>query len=87
MWYLRHGVAFLRGIDTRSLRAQGEQRRSVYFNIDRDIPMAIRRMGGAQRYPSSDLALLPTFAEPISMLRDIAGPILGINAEFHHPMK
>lgn len=28
----------LQGIDTRSLRAQGEQRRSVYFNIDRDIP-------------------------------------------------
>ncbi len=27
-----------KGIDTRSLRAQGEQRRSVYFNIDRDIP-------------------------------------------------
>jgi hypothetical protein len=33
-----HGVAFLRGIDTPSLTAQGEQRRSSFFNIDRDIP-------------------------------------------------
>jgi hypothetical protein len=27
-----------RGFDTPSLPAQGEQRRSSYFNIDRDIP-------------------------------------------------
>jgi len=33
-----HGVAFPQGIDTRSLRARGKQRRSAYFNIDRDIP-------------------------------------------------
>jgi hypothetical protein len=26
-----------RGIDTPSLPAQGEQRRPIYFNIDRDI--------------------------------------------------
>src|ERR1035437_3010715 len=30
-----HGVAFLRGFDTPSLPAQGEQRRSSYFNIPR----------------------------------------------------
>ncbi len=33
------GVAFLRGIDTPSLIAQGKQRRSSFFNIDRDIPV------------------------------------------------
>ena len=33
-----HGVAFLCGISTPSLSAQGEQRRSSYFNIHRDIP-------------------------------------------------
>jgi hypothetical protein len=27
-----------RGFDTPSLPAQGEQRRSSYFNIERDIP-------------------------------------------------
>jgi hypothetical protein len=27
-----------RGFDTPSLSAQGEQRRSTYFNISRDIP-------------------------------------------------
>src|SRR6266700_1901485 len=31
-----HGVAFLCGISTPSLTAQGEQRRFSYFNIDRD---------------------------------------------------
>jgi hypothetical protein len=31
-----HGVAFLCGISTPSLSAQGEQRRFSYFNIDRD---------------------------------------------------
>jgi hypothetical protein len=29
-----------RGFDTPSLPAQGEQRRSTYFNIARDIPLA-----------------------------------------------
>jgi hypothetical protein len=29
-----------RGFDTPSLPAQGEQRRSSYFNIDRDITLA-----------------------------------------------
>ncbi len=33
-----HGVAFLRGFDTPSLPAQGEQRRSSYFNIRRGNP-------------------------------------------------
>jgi hypothetical protein len=28
-----------RGIDTQSLQARGEQRRSIYFNNDRDIPL------------------------------------------------
>lgn len=39
-WYgsSRDGVAFPQGIDTRSLRARGEQRRRAYFNIDRDLP-------------------------------------------------
>jgi hypothetical protein len=29
-----------RGFDTPSLPAQGEQRRSTYFNIGRDIPLS-----------------------------------------------
>jgi hypothetical protein len=29
-----------RGIDTQSLQARGEQRRSIYFNNDRDIPIS-----------------------------------------------
>src|SRR5437016_933877 len=33
-----HGVAFLCGISTPSLPAQGEQRRLSFFNIDRDNP-------------------------------------------------
>jgi hypothetical protein len=33
---LVHGVAFLCGITTPSLAAQGEQRRFSYFNIERD---------------------------------------------------
>jgi hypothetical protein len=33
---LIHGVAFLCGISTPSLSAQGEQRRPFYFNIERD---------------------------------------------------
>jgi len=33
-----HGVASFRGISTPSLTAQGEQRRSSFFNNDRDIP-------------------------------------------------
>ena len=33
---LVHGVAFLCGIITPSLAAQGEQRRFFYFNIERD---------------------------------------------------
>ena len=33
-----HGVAFLRGIITPSLPAQGEQRRPSFFNKARDIP-------------------------------------------------
>src|SRR5229473_154277 len=36
-----HGVALLRGFNTPSLQAQGEQRLPSYFNIDRDIPSAI----------------------------------------------
>jgi hypothetical protein len=31
-----------RGISTPSLPAQGEQRRSFYFNIRRDIPTRVR---------------------------------------------
>jgi hypothetical protein len=34
-----HGVAFLCGISTPSLSAQGEQRRSAFFNIRRDISL------------------------------------------------
>jgi len=34
-----HGVASFRGISTPSLTAQGEQRRSSFFNNDRDIPL------------------------------------------------
>jgi hypothetical protein len=38
-----------RGIDTQSLQARGEQRRSIYFNNDRDIPRQTRQwlMAGA----------------------------------------
>ncbi len=38
MWYGPSWRCFLCGIDTPSLTAQGEQRRSSFFNIDRDIP-------------------------------------------------
>jgi hypothetical protein len=34
-----------RGISTPSLPAQGEQRRSFYFNIRRDIPGELERSG------------------------------------------
>src|SRR5713101_6238734 len=40
-----HGVAFLRGFDTPSLPAQGEQRRSSYFNIRRGNPSRQTRGG------------------------------------------
>jgi hypothetical protein len=33
-----------RGIDTQSLQARGEQRRSIYFNNDRDIPRVLTAM-------------------------------------------
>jgi hypothetical protein len=39
---LVHGVAFLCGISTPSLAAQGEQRRSAYFNINRDNSVRTR---------------------------------------------
>jgi hypothetical protein len=38
-----------RGIDTQSLPAQGEQRRPIYFNIDRDISGAASSPG--EHYP------------------------------------
>ena len=41
-----HGVAFLCEISTPSLSAQGEQRRSAFFNIRRDIS----RNGGEMAY-------------------------------------
>jgi len=34
-----------RGFDTPSLSAQGEQRRSTYFNIGRDIPSPVLEIG------------------------------------------
>jgi len=34
-----------RGISTPSLQAQGGQRRSSYFNIERDIPTSSSTMG------------------------------------------
>lgn len=43
-----HGVALPQGIDARSLRARAEERRSAYFNIDRDIPV-LKRDGGFGR--------------------------------------
>jgi hypothetical protein len=39
-----------RGFDTPSLPAQGEQRRSTYFNIGRDIPGG-RRSSKKTLYP------------------------------------
>ena len=43
---LFHGVAPLRGFDTPSLSAQGEQRSSLICNIDRDILSDAYRFGG-----------------------------------------
>jgi len=40
-----HGVAFLCGIITPSLSAQGEQRRSTFFNIRRDIGESMAHHG------------------------------------------
>src|SRR5207244_3684436 len=45
-----HGVAFLCGISTPSLPAQGEQRRLSFFNIDRDNP-AIRAQSSFRMAP------------------------------------
>jgi hypothetical protein len=39
-----------------------------------------------KRYPSSRRAFLP-FAEHITTMREIAGPVLGINSELHHAVK
>jgi len=38
-----------RGIDTQSLQARGEQRRSIYFNNDRDIPKRLPLAGSYAR--------------------------------------
>jgi hypothetical protein len=46
---LIHGVAFLCGISTPSLSAQGEQRRLSYFNIDRDNARKYWTEGQLQR--------------------------------------
>ena len=35
-----------RGISTPSLQAQGEQRRSSYFNNDRDLPLCLDQFAG-----------------------------------------
>src|SRR5262245_30118638 len=43
---LVHGVAFLCGITTPSLAAQGEQRRFSYFNIERDNSGVYARLRG-----------------------------------------
>jgi hypothetical protein len=44
-----------RGIDTQSLQARGEQRRSIYFNNDRDIPRSLGYRGptGPSRHSSA----------------------------------
>jgi hypothetical protein len=51
---LIHGVAFLCGISTPSLSAQGEQRRLAYFNIDRDN--ALKNPMGRQHHHASPAA-------------------------------
>jgi hypothetical protein len=45
---LVHGVAFLCGITTPSLSAQGGQRRFSYFNIERDNSLICWRFGIAR---------------------------------------
>jgi hypothetical protein len=42
-----------RGFDTPSLPAQGEQRRSTYFNIGRDIPTSLSLEATEARQPLS----------------------------------
>ncbi len=55
MWYGPSWRCFLCGIDTPSLTAQGEQRRSSFFNIDRDIPSTATGAPVSQRrlFPDS----------------------------------
>ncbi|MBM3273482.1 DUF5011 domain-containing protein, partial [Candidatus Kaiserbacteria bacterium] len=48
-----HGVASFRGISTPSLTAQGEQRRSSFFNNDRDIPVYASGDGNQRSYLQS----------------------------------
>jgi hypothetical protein len=49
-----HGVAFLRGISTPSLSAQGEQRRSAFFNIRRDIGRRSKVLHGESDSAAND---------------------------------
>jgi hypothetical protein len=52
-----------RGISTPSLPAQGEQRRSSYFNIDRDIP-ARRKLAAFVRSGSTPALAVIGVARP-----------------------
>ncbi len=62
MWYGPSWRCFLCGIDTPSLTAQGEQRRSSFFNIDRDIPSTrLGRIKDGKFLPNNVCAL--TFAK------------------------
>ncbi len=56
MWYGPSWRCFLCGIDTPSLTAQGEQRRSSFFNIDRDIPL----LASIRKDPAGDLRIEDT---------------------------
>src|SRR5262249_47602209 len=55
---LVHGVAFLCGITTPSLAAQGEQRRFSYFNIERDNSVQRRADLGLRHRPRHDARTL-----------------------------
>jgi hypothetical protein len=83
----------------RDRRADGHARRTAgavtisraAAEGDRGGPEADRVMGRVgwverKRYPSSRRAFLP-FAEHITTMREIAGPVLGINSELHHAVK
>jgi len=66
---LIHGVAFLCGISTPSLSAQGEQRRLAYFNIDRDNASFLEPAWDSLRERNS---IAPAQSLPTGALRALA---------------
>src|SRR5205807_8467376 len=63
---LVHGVAFLCGIITPSLAAQGEQRRFSYFNIERDNSLLASTSLIELNFPTDRVAECAASLKPLS---------------------